>query len=203
MPDLMTILGGSNSDLYTEIIKENLKERILVFNEDVNETLLENYILYILKWNKEDKDIPIEKRKKITIYINCPGGSTIDGFSMVDVISQSITPIRGICFALVASMGYHILLACHERIAFSNSVLLQHDGEIAIQNSTSKAKDTMKFFDNMEKRTKQYVLSRTKISEEFYDKIYDQEYWMFSDEAKALGCIDKIVGEDISLNEIL
>lgn len=203
MSDLMTVLSGSNNDLYTEIIKENLEERILVFNEDVNESLLENYILYILKWNKEDKDIPVEKRKEITIYINSPGGSSIDGFSMVDIIRQSITPIRGICFALAASMGYHILLACHKRIAFENSVLLQHDGEIAIQNSTSKAKDTMKFFDNMEKRTKEYVLSRTKMSEEFYDKIYDQEYWMFSDEAKALGCIDEIVGVDISLDNII
>ena len=129
--------------------------------------------------------------------------NSIDGFNFVDVIRGSKTRVVGVCFGLAASMGYHILLACHDRIAFKNSILLQHDGEISIQNSTSKAKDTMKFFDSMEQRTKDYVLSRTNMTEEFYDKIYDQEYWMYANEAKELGCIDKIIGEDVDLDNIL
>ena len=203
MAELLSLLGNNNNDLYTDIIKENIEHRILVFNDEVNESVLENYILYILKWNREDRDLPVDKRHQITIYINSPGGSCMDGFNFVDVILQSKTPVVGVCFGLSASMGYHVALACHERIAFKNSILLQHDGEIAIQNSTSKAKDTMKFFDNMEKRTKDYVLSRTNMTEEFYDKIYNQEYWMYADEAKQLGCVDKIIGEDIELDEIL
>lgn len=203
MAELMTLLNSGNDDLYSEVIRENLEHRILVFNDEVNDCVLENYILHILKWNREDIDIPTDKRKTITIYINSPGGNSIDGFNFVDVIRCSKTKIRGVSFGLAASMGYHILLACHDRIAFKNSILLQHDGEISIQNSTSKAKDTMKFFDNMEQRTKKYVLSRTTMTEEFYDKIYDQEYWMYADEAKKLGCIDKIIGEDIEFDDIL
>ena len=122
---------------------------------------------------------------------------------MVDVILQSKTPVKCICIGVAASMGYHILLACDERIAFKNSVLLQHDGEIAIQNSRSKARETMKFFEDGEKITKEYVLSRTKMTEEFYDKIYEQEYWMYATEAKELGCIDKIIGVDIELDDVL
>lgn len=205
MADILAALTGGNEDLYEEIIRENLEKRILVFNDEVNEAVLENYILYILKWNKQDKDagIPRDKRKVITIYVNSPGGNNMDGFNFCDVIMKSITPVRTIVFGLAASMAYHIVLAAEERIAFENSILLQHDGEIAIQNSTSKAKDTMKFFDNMEKRTKEYVLKRTKMTEEFYDKIYDQEYWMYADEAKELGVITKIIGEDCTLDDIL
>lgn len=203
MPELMTLVGGGNNDLYTEIIKDNLDNRVLVLNEDVTESLLENYILHILKWNREDRDLPVDKRQPITIYINSPGGSSIDGFNLVDVIMASSTPIKGVCFGLAASMGYHILLSCHERVAFKNSVLLQHDGEITVSNTSSKAKDTMKFFDSMEQRTKQYVLSRTKMTEEFYDRVYEQEYWMYAQEAKELGCIDKIIGEDMELIDIL
>jgi ATP-dependent Clp protease protease subunit len=203
MAELMTLLGNGDNELYIEIIKDNLENRVLVLNEDINESLLENYILHILKWNREDRDIPVEKRKTITIYINSPGGSSFDGFSLVDVIMSSTTKIRGVCFGLAASMGYHILLACHERVAFKNSILLQHDGEITVSNTSSKAKDTMKFFDSMEKRTKEYVLSRTTMTEEFYDRVYEQEYWMYAQEAKTLGCIDKIIGEDIELIDIL
>ena len=121
MAEIMTLLGGSNDDLYNEIIRDNLENRVLVLNEEINESLLENYILHILKWNREDRDIPVDKRKTITVYINSPGGSSFDGFSLVDVIMSSTTPIRGICFGLAASMGYHILLACHERVGFKNS----------------------------------------------------------------------------------
>ena len=194
---------ASTNDLYTELMRENLEKRILVFNDGVDENVVENYILYILKWNTEDKDLPIEKRQPITIYLSCPGGNCFDGFNMVDVIMNSKTPVRGVVFSLAASMGYHILLACHERIAFKNSVLLQHDGQVGIQNSTSKARDTMRFFDSMEARTKDYVLAHTAMTEEFYDKIYDQEYYMYADEAKKLGCIDKIIGEDCDIDEIL
>ena len=202
MADLMTLLSG-NDDLYTEIIKENLDQRVLVLNDEINDSVLENYILYIIKWNREDKDIPVDKRKPITVYVNSPGGSSMDGFNLCDVIMQSKTPVRGICFALAASMGYHIYLSCHDRIAWKNSIFLQHDGEVCVSNSRSKAKDTMKFFDSMEERTKQYVLERTKMTEEFYDKIYEQEYWMYADEAKGLGVVDRIIGIDCTLDEIL
>ena len=200
--DLTQLLYGTN-DLYNELLKENLEKRILTFNDQVDENVVENYILHILKWNAEDRDLPIEKRQPITIYLSCPGGNTFDGFNMVDVIMNSKTPVRGVVFSLAASMGYHILLACHERISFKNSVLLQHDGQVGIQNSTSKARDTMRFFDSMEARTKDYVLAHTAMTEEFYDKIYDQEYYMYADEAKKLGCIDKIIGEDCDIDEIL
>lgn len=204
MPEIMSLLGNTNDDLYTEIIKENLERRILVLNDEINEAVVENYILYILKWNREDKDIPVEKRQAIILYNNSPGGHVFDGESLISAILTSKTPIKGVAFGLVASMGYRIFLACHERIAFKNSVLLQHDGDIAIQNSTSKARETMKFFESMEERTKQFVLSRTKMTEEFYDKIYNQEYYMYADTTgRELGIVDKIIGEDCALDEIL
>ena len=100
-------------------------------------------------------------------------------------------------------MGYHILISCHKRYTFPNSVLLQHDGEVLLQNSTSKARDTMKFFDSMEERIKKHVLENTGIDEEMYQKIYKQEYYMFPEEAKSLCCIDYIIGQDCDLTEIL
>ena len=70
MADVLTaMLGSGNDDLYTEIIKENLEQRVLIFNDEVNDSLIENYILYIMKWNREDKDLPINKRQKITIIL--------------------------------------------------------------------------------------------------------------------------------------
>lgn len=201
---LLAILESIKDENYTTIIKENLDKRVLVLNDGISDAVIEDYILYILKWNQEDEGLPAVLRKPIKIYINSSGGDAFSGMNLVNVITASETKVIGICFGMAASMGYHIYLACHERIAFKDSVLLQHDGQITIENTASKAKDTMKFLDCMEERMKQHVLSRTTMTEEFYDSHYDQEYYMYAnDQGKALGCVHKIIGEDVSLDAIL
>lgn len=205
MADVLTaMLGSGNDDLYTEIIKENLEQRVLIFNDEVNDSLIENYILYIMKWNREDKDLPINKRQKITIILSSPGGDCFIGFGgMVNCIEQSKTPIRVVGIGLIASMGFHIYIACKERYALKDSIFLMHDGEKSAQSSGGKFKDVAQFFDNMDERTKQHVLKYTTMDEDFYEKHLDREFYMYADEAKSLGCVDKIIGEDCDLDEIL
>ena len=160
--------------------------------------------MYIMKWNTEDKDLPVEKRKPIWLYLQTPGGDVIAGFSLIDVIQTSETPVYTVCFSDCASMGFHIFISGHKRYAFKNSILLIHDGEISVNNSSSKAKDTMKFFETLDKRIKNHVTTSTKITPEFYDSIYDKEYYMYAnEEGKELGCVDYIIGEDVPLATIL
>lgn len=199
IPDLL------DDEYISELLDDLRASRVMVLNTNIEKSVLERYILWILKWNSEDEadGIPVEKRRPIYIYINSPGGNTIDGLNLADTIKLSKTPVIGVCFGMAASMGYHILISCHKRYVFPNSVLLQHDGEVLLQNSTSKARDTMKFFDSMEERIKKHVLENTGIDEEMYQKIYKQEYYMFPEEAKSLCCIDYIIGQDCDLTEIL
>lgn len=205
MAELMTLLGGGNDDLYTEIIKENLNNRVLVFNEDVNDGLIENYILYILKWNREDMNIEPSKRRKITIILNSPGGDCMIGNSMINAIECSKTPIRVIGVGLVASMAFYIYITCPERLSFKDTIYLMHDGEKAAGSSGSKFKDVAQFFDNMDARSKAHVLKYTNMSEEFYDSHYEREYYVYADDSKKLdlGIVDKIIGEDCTLDDIL
>lgn len=204
MAELMTLLGDCNDDLYNEIIKDNLTNRVLVFNEDVNDSLIEKYILYILKWNREDRDIDPSKRRKITLILNSPGGDCMIGFGgMVNCIEQSKTPIRVIGIGLVASMAFHIYITCKERFAFRDTILLMHDGEQSAASSGGKFKDIARFFENMDNRTKQHVLKYTTMTEEFYNEHQDREFYVYADDAKNLGCVDYIIGEDCTIDEIL
>lgn len=196
-----TILGG-NDETFDALRKDYFDNRILVMNQGIDECVIEDFILFILKWNKEDKDIPVEKRKPIKLYINSGGGDSIVAMQFVNTIKYSKTPIIGIGLSLVASAAFHIYIACKERVAFKDTILLMHDGEVVIQNSTSKAKDTMRFIDEVERRTKQHVLDCTKIDEQFYDDHYDMELYLFSNEAKEYGIVDKIVGEDVDIDYI-
>jgi len=198
-----TIMCDTQNTAWDELYREYLANRILVLNAEIGDDIIEDYVMYILKWNSEDKDIPINKRRKIRFLITSPGGNTFTANILSDVIMQSKTPIIGVALDMVASAAYQIYLACDERIAFQNSVFLQHEGELSMENSRSKFKQTVEFFDRIEQRAKDYILSRTNMSSEFYDEIYDQEYWMDVNKAKELGVVHKVIGEDCNIDEIL
>lgn len=202
MADLVSAIMGDTNSTWDELYREYLDNRILVLNSEINDSIIDDFAMYILKWNKDDLNIPIEKRKKIRFLITSPGGNTFSGNILADVIMQSKTPVIGVALDLVASAAYQIFLACDERIAFRSSVFLQHEGDLAMENSRSKFKQTVDFFDALEERAKDYVLSRTTMSSEFYDEIYDQEYWMDANKAKSLGVIHKIIGEDCDIDVI-
>lgn len=203
MADIMTLIGGCDGpSVYETTVKECLENRILILNDEINDDIIEAYIIQIFKWNMEDKGLPTDMRKPIRILINSPGGDAVVGMGLVDAITQSKTKVIGIGVALVASAAFHIYISCHERYSFANTIFLMHDGEIAIQNSSSKARDTMEFFERMEKQTKDHVVAHTKIDGEYYDKVWDSELYMYPEKAKELGVLDKIVGVDCDIDEL-
>lgn len=191
-----------DDESYEEIMDEYRGKRILVFNDEVDDYLLENFVLYIIKWNREDEHIPVDERIPIKIYINSPGGNTLSANIFMDAIMTSETPVVGVAFGLVASAAYYIYLACDTRYAYKHSTILQHDGSIGLENSNKKAKDTMKYLSQVDENIRKFVLARTDITPEFYDEIFDSEFYMTPEKAKALGVVHRIIGEDCGFKEI-
>lgn len=199
--DIFTLL--EDDSMYDRIIKENLQERKIILNDEIDDSVIENICLMILKWNKEDENIDPEKRKHIYIYINSPGGDAIAGSQILSSIASSITPVDTVGFAKCASMASYILAAGNTRYCFPNTVVLYHDGQTGYVSSSNKGKDIQKFYDNLEKRMTNFMVEHTNMTEEFLEEIKDREYYMFPDEIKERGIIDKIIGEDCDLSEIL
>lgn len=201
--DLTSILSSTNDNtFYDEVIRDFYNDRILILNDEITENLIEDCIIFILKWNQSDKALPVENRKPITIFINSGGGDSIIAMQLVDVIKASTTPVKVVGMSLVASAAFHIYIAGHERVCFDNTIFLMHDGDVTISNSTSKAKDTMKFIEELDARYKNHVLSSTKMTEEFYDDHYNIEFFLFGDKAKEYGIVDKIIGTDCTMDYI-
>nr|DAZ22072.1 MAG TPA: Protease subunit of ATP-dependent Clp protease [Caudoviricetes sp.] len=204
--DLMLLIKdvlGVTDKLYDRQIEENLKDRRIIFNQEVDSGVVEDAILHIFKWNQEDKNIPVNERKRIHLYINTNGGDVPSGLSLVGAIRASITPITGVVLSVAASMGSYIITACHERIAFTDSVVLLHDGQSGVYASARKADDTMKYYKKMDDRCRKILLETTSLTEEYLDEIADRETYLFADECKEKGIIDKIIGVDVDLEYIL
>lgn len=203
MGELQFEVPMAEDSIYTELIKTNLADRRIVFNKEVDSSLIEDVVLHIIKWNQEDKGKAPESRKPIYIYLNTNGGDVVAGLNLINTLKVSKTPVYGIVMACAASMGAYLAMAFHKTYAFPDSVLLLHDGSTGAQSSSRKMKDITNFYDKLDNRVKKFVLDNTKITEEFYEEIADREYYMFADEAKELGIVDYIIGEDVDLDEIL
>lgn len=183
---------------------EDLEERRLFINSEIDENIIDSAVYHILRYNRLDKGLKPEERKPIYLFINSPGGSVCDGYGLIDVIQSSITPVYTINQALCASMGFLIFLAGHKRYSMKRSEFLMHDGSTAGWDSTAKMKDRMDFeTKQLEQMTKEYIMSRTNIDNDLYDAKYRVEWYMLPNEAKQHGILDYIVGVDCTIDEIL
>lgn len=182
---------------------QDLKQRKLVLESDITQGSVSDVIHAILQYNRDDIGIPPEDRTPIRLYLCSNGGEVDAGFSLIDVIENSKTPIWTINLGYWYSMAFIIGIAGHKRFATRNSKILCHDGMSMVYASGSKAQDQMDYYKRLEARTKAHILKYTNISEELYQNKVRYEWYLFADEAKELGIIDNIVGVDCDLDSII
>jgi len=183
---------------------EDLENRRLYINTEIDETVLETIGYHILRYNRLDKDISANQRKPIIVYINSPGGSVVDGYGLIDLISHSTTDVYTVNLAACYSMAFFIFLAGKKRYAMPHSQFLLHEGFVGGADNLSKMRDRMEFETvELEEENKKYILSKTKIDEETYKKKFRCEWYMLPQKAKEIGVADYIIGEDCTIDEII
>lgn len=181
----------------------DLKQRKLFLNVDVEQLSVADIVKHIMQYNKEDKGIDPKDRQPILLYVTSNGGEVDSGFELIDIIQNSKTPVYTINLGYQYSMGFLIGLAGHKRFATQNAKFLMHDGSNFVYNSGAKAQDQMEFQKKVEDRVKQYILSRSKLTSEEYDSKLRVEWYLFASEAKDKGFVDCIIGEDCDIDEII
>ena len=195
------IKEGMTLDDYFYI--DDLKNRKIFINDEINPYSVSDAVSNIIRFNKEDKGLSIEKRKPILLTITSNGGDVTSGFELIDVILSSKTPVYTINIGWQYSMGFLIGIAGAKRYCMRNSTFLMHDGNSAVWNSGAKAQDQMEFNKKYDDRIKRYVISRSKLTEEEYNAKLRVEWYMFPEEAKEKGFTDYIIGVDCDIDEII
>lgn len=181
----------------------DLKQRKLFLNVDVEQLSVADIVKHIMQYNKEDKGIDPKDRQPILLYVTSNGGEVDSGFELIDIIQNSKTPVHTINLGYQYSMGFLIGLAGHKRFATQNAKFLMHDGSNFVYNSGAKAQDQMEFQKKVEERVKKYILSRSKLTSEEYDSKLRVEWYLFASEAKDKGFVDYIIGEDCDIDEVI
>ena len=160
----------------------------------------------IFEYNREDNrnNIPIEERKPIILYINSPGGSVTEGFSLISAIEVSRTPIYTVNIGQWASMAFLIGITGHKRYSLPYMTFLMHDGTNFTYDTATKAQDKMKFDERFNDTVvKHHVLAHSDMEAEEYNSRLREEYYMLPEDALKKGFIDKIVDDANKLDAIL
>ncbi|MBQ3292965.1 ATP-dependent Clp protease proteolytic subunit [Candidatus Saccharibacteria bacterium] len=150
----------------------------------------------IMEINRYDakQDTPPKERKPIRLYINSPGGSTSEGFSLLSAIELSKTPIYTINIGQWSSMAFLIGISGHKRFSLPHMRFLMHEGYAGAYDSGGKAQDLMRFLDRFEREViRSHVLKHGKMSAEEYDSKIREEVYMLPEDALKYGFIDEIV----------
>lgn len=129
-----------------------------------------------------------------TIAIVSPGGDIYEGFSLVEVIKMSKTPVYTYNMGQWSSMAFYIGIAGHRRFSLPSAVFLLHDGSYGAYGSTGKVTDALEFHKQYEEEViKEHVMGCSTMTSEEYDRCERRELYMIPPEALKHGFIDEII----------
>lgn len=186
------------------ICLDSLKNRAFFVTGEINSCTVDSLVPWIIRFNQEDIHLPIEKRAPIVIYISSPGGSVFDGFTVINAIEHSKTPVWTVNIGYCFSMAFHLLITGHQRFAYKNAVFLHHDGMNSVLDSALKLQDYANFDREYRKRIiMENVINHTKISKKEFLAKERREWYMFSEEALDKGVIDHIIDDDTPIRELV
>ena len=171
----------------------DLENRIYWLNDEINNYTFD-LVQYIVRWNREDKDIPVEQRKPIRIIVDCPGGHLSVSETVSNIIKMSKTPIYGIALGYVASGASVIYLSCHKKYALPNSVFVLHKGGCSGVSGTYD--EIVAFERDYEKQMEMLIAfytDNTTYTEEEIEENIQTDWYIRTEEALQKGIVDELV----------
>lgn len=176
-----------------------LNERKIFLEEDVGFPIME-MIKLIMRWNQDDKDIPVEQRKPITIYIMSDGGYMSFMWAMLDAMLTSKTPIITVNLGVAASAASLIFLAGSKRLMMPTATVIIHEGSTEVAGDANKVMDATRNYNKELAKMKEFILSRTSIPARILNKKAKDDWYIDAATSLEYGLCHKVVE---SLDEIM
>lgn len=177
--------GEKTYDIYSRL----LKERIIFLNGEINDSTANIVVAQLLHLQAEDPNADI------TMYINSPGGSIMDGLAIYDTMNFISCDVSTVCVGLCASMASIILSsgAKGKRYALENSEILIHQASSRTQGTVADMTIDMQHTIRMNEKTKNILVKNTNQSYEKISNDINRDYWMPSEQAVQYGLVDKVI----------
>ena len=172
-----------------DVFSRLMMDRQIYFGNEVNSdtcNITVAQLLYLDSVSNED----------ITMYVNSPGGSVIDGLGLIDTMGMIKSDISTIGTGMAASMGSLIISsgARGKRKALTNSWVMLHQLSSGIKGKFKDILVEAEFCKRLTEKLYNHLAQRTGQP---YDKIVEAcengDNWLSAEEAKNFGLIDEVI----------
>ena len=180
-----TSRGERSYDIYSRM----LKDRIIFLGSAIDDQVANSIVAQLLFLTAEDPD------KEISMYINCPGGSTTAGFAIFDTMQFVKPSVHTICVGFAASFGAILLLAGTKgkRFSLPNSEIMIHQPHGGAQGQASDIAISAKRILQVRAKSIEITAKRTGQPLEKVEKDMDRDFFMSAQEALEYGIIDEVI----------
>ena len=179
-----TSYGERAYDIYSRL----LKDRIIIINGEIDDTLANSVVAQLLYLDGISND-------DISIYINSPGGSITAGMAIYDTMNFISSSVSTICIGMAASMAAFLLSSGEEgkRYCLSNAEVMIHQPLGGAQGQATEIKIAAERILKLKKKLNKILAINTRKNIKKIEKDTERDYFMDSDEALKYGIIDKVL----------
>lgn len=168
-----------------------LKDRIIIVEGQVETKMATSIVSQLLLLEQQDPNKPI------TMYINSPGGSVMDGLAIADTMEFISCDIITVGIGMQASMGSFLLASGTpgKRHALRRSQIMIHRLSGGTQGDYHKMAADWKHTERLHKLLNQEYarMSQGKKTAEEFEKLMQYDNWLTLDEAIEYGIIDSVI----------
>jgi ATP-dependent Clp protease protease subunit len=185
-----TVLLPDAKDLRSVDIDARLmQDRVLYLGDQVNSETANDLVKKLLWLERADPKAPI------TLYINSPGGSVVDGMAIYDTIRRVSCPVHAVVAGMAASMGAVILSGCEkgERSILEHGEVLLHQPLGGAQGAATDIEISTRRMLKMKRSLLEILAANTGHTYEKLAEDCDRDYWLDAEEALAYGIVDRIL----------
>ena len=180
-----TSRGERSYDIFSRL----LNDRIIMLNDEVNNTTASLVVAQLLYPEGQDPD------KDISLYINSPGGVITAGMAIYDTMQYIKCDVSTICMGMAASMGAFLLAAGAKgkRYALPNAEIMIHQPSGGAQGQATDIQIQAERILQMKKSLNTILAERTGQPYEVICKDTERDNFMTAQQAMEYGLIDKVI----------
>ena len=180
-----TSRGERSYDIFSRL----LNDRIIMLNDEVNNTTASLVVAQLLYLEGQDPD------KDISLYINSPGGVITAGMAIYDTMQYIKCDVSTICMGMAASMGAFLLAAGAKgkRYALPNAEIMIHQPSGGAQGQATDIQIQAERILQIKKSLNTILAERTGQPYEVICKDTERDNFMTAQQAMEYGLIDKVI----------
>ena len=187
----MIVEERRNNVTTTDVFSRLMADRIIFLGTDIDSDVSNIITSQLIYLNS------IDNKEEISLYINSPGGSIVDGLAIYDMMQYISPDVETYAIGLAASMGAVLLSSGTKgkRFALPHSKIMIHQPMGGAHGQESDIEIAYNQIKQYKTALYEILAENTGQSMDIIMRDADRDCWFTAEEARCYGLIDKVLSK--------